>query len=247
MVDVSTRVGIVKSCPTHHPHLGGVPVPVSVTSAAMTATSNSPEPGSGDAALREAAERAERTRHRNLPAFDDLPGVGDTANLRFGPALHDVCSSLLPLVGVWRGEGEATHPSLSESYRFLQQLIFAHDGGPFLYYEGRAWRLDRAGGTIVGPAFREVGWWRPQPDHTIELLLTHSTGVVEMFFGKPRNQTSWELATDAVLRTPTAADVTAASRLYGLVGGSLAYVEERATSQHELQPRLSAKLERVVG
>jgi hypothetical protein len=213
----------------------------------MTATSNSPEPGSGDAAVRAAAERAEKTRDRNLPTFDDLPGVGDTANLRLGPELNNACLQLLPLVGVWRGEGEASHPSLDQSYRFLQQVTFAHDGRPFLFYESRAWRLDSKGGSVAEPAFREVGWWRPQPDDTIEVLLLHASGVAEMFFGKPRNQTTWELSTDAVLRTPTAEDVTAASRLYGVVEGSLAYVEERATSEHELQPRLSAKLERIVG
>lgn len=206
-----------------------------------------PEPGSGDAAVQAAAERAELTRDRNLPEFDDLPGVGDTANLRLGPGLNDACLALLPLVGVWRGEGEAKHPSMSESYRFLQQVTFSHDGRPFLFYESRAWKLDGEGGNIVEPAFREVGWWRPQPDDTIELLLTHSDGIAEMFFGRPRNQTTWELSTDAVLRTPTADDVSAASRLYGVVEGSLAYVEERATSEHEMQPRLSAKLERVVG
>lgn len=210
-------------------------------------TSNQPEPGSGDAAVQAAAERAEYTRHRNVPEFDDLPGVGDTANLRLGPELNEACLALLPLVGVWRGEGEANHPSLDEPYRFLQQVTFAHDGRPFLYYESRAWKLTGEGGDVVGPAFRETGWWRPQPDDTIELLLVHSTGVAEMFFGKPRNQTSWELSTDAVMRTPSAEDVTAASRLYGVVEGSLAYVEERATSEHELQPRLSAKLDRVVG
>ncbi|WP_243790331.1 FABP family protein [Saccharopolyspora gloriosae] len=213
----------------------------------MTATSNQPEPGSGDAAVQAAAERAEVTRERNVPTFDDLPGVGDTANLREGPDLHSACLMLLPLVGVWRGEGEAAHPSQDESYRFLQQVTFAHDGRPFLYYESRAWRLDGEGGSVVGPAFREVGWWRPQPDDTIELLLVHSTGVSEMFFGQPRNKTTWELSTDAVIRTPTADDATAASRLYGVVDGSLAYVEERATSEHELQPRLSAKLDRIVG
>jgi hypothetical protein len=213
----------------------------------MSAIPNSPEPGSGDAALREAAERAEQTRHRNLPTFDDLPGTEDTANLRLGPSLHDACLGLLPLVGVWRGEGEASHPTLDEPYRFIQQVVFAHDGQPFLSYESRAWRLDGPGGTVIEPAFREVGWLRPQPDETIELVLVHSTGVAEMFFGKPLSQTSWELSTDAVMRTPTSEDVKAASRLYGVVHGSLAYVEERATSQHELQPRLSAKLERIVG
>lgn len=213
----------------------------------MNATSNQPEPGSGDAAVQAAAERAEWTRGRNVPSFDDLPGVGDTANLRLGPELNDACLALLPLVGVWRGEGEASHPSLDESYRFLQQVTFAHDGRPFLFYESRAWKLDGEAGNIVEPAFREVGWWRPQPDDTIELLLVHSAGVSEMFFGSPRSQTTWELSTDAVIRTPTGDDVTAASRLYGVVEGFLAYVEERATSEHELQPRLSAKLERVVG
>ena len=206
-----------------------------------------PEPGSGDAAVRAQAERAEQTRERNVPEFDDVPGVGDTANLRLGPEIDEACLALLPLVGVWRGEGEASHPSLAESYRFLQEVTFSHDGRSFLRYESRAWRLDGAGGEIVEPAFRETGWWRPQPDDTIEVLIAHSSGVAEMFFGKPRNQTTWEFSTDAVVRTPTAEDVTAANRLYGVVEGSLAYVEERATSEHEMQPRLSAKLERVVG
>ncbi|MCI2419676.1 FABP family protein [Saccharopolyspora sp. K220] len=213
----------------------------------MTQTPNAPQPGSGDAAVAAAAERAKLTRNRNVPEFDDLPGTGDTANLRMGPSLHDACLALLPLVGVWRGEGEASHPSLDESYRFIQQVTIAHDGRPFLTYASRAWRLDGEGGNVIAPAFREVGFWRPQPDDTIELLVLHESGVAEMFFGTPRNQTTWEFGTDAVLRTPTSDDVTAASRLYGVVEGSLAYVEERATSEHELQPRLSAKLDRIVG
>ena len=213
----------------------------------MTATPNPPERGSGDAAVEAAAERAEKTRDRNVPEFEDLPGAGDTANLRLGPELNSACLALLPLVGVWRGEGEASHPSLEESYRFLQQVTFSHDGRPFLHYESRAWQLDGEGGNIVAPAFREVGWWRPQPNDMIEVLLAHSSGVSEMFFGQPRSKTTWEFSTDAVVRTPTAEDATAASRLYGVVDGALAYVEERATSEHELQPRLSAKLDRVVG
>ncbi|QUH05432.1 FABP family protein [Saccharopolyspora erythraea] len=210
-------------------------------------SSDQPERGSGDAAVQAAAERAEQTRGRNVPQFDDLPGVGDTANLRLGAELNQACLALLPLVGVWRGDGEAKHPALPESYWFRQQVTFAHDGRPFVFYESRAWRLDREGGEVVAPDFREVGWLRPQADDTIEFLLVHAGGVSEMFFGKPRNQTTWEFATDAVIRTPSAEDATAASRLYGVVEGALAYVEERATSEHELQPRLSAKLDRVVG
>ncbi|ALG14177.1 FABP family protein [Kibdelosporangium phytohabitans] len=204
-------------------------------------------PGSGDAAVQAAAERAKLTRHRNLPQFDDLPIPADTANLREGPNLNDALLALLPLVGVWRGEGEVVYPTLDKTHKFGQQITFAHDGRPFLSYESRAWLLDDDG-NVIRPAAREVGWWRVQSDDTIELLLAHVTGIVEIFYGTPRTQTSWELTTDAVARTSSAKEVTGAKRLYGLVNnGDLAYVEERAMVGQELQPHTSAYLTRVVG
>lgn len=201
----------------------------------------------GDEAVQAAAERAKATRHRNLPQFDDLPIPVDTANLREGPNLNDALLALLPLVGVWHGEGEVVYPTLSQTYKFGQQVTFAHDGRPFLAYEARSWLLDDDG-NVIRPAAREVGWWRAQPDDTIELLLAHATGIVEIFYGKPRTQTSWELSTDAVVRTSSAKEVNGAKRLYGLVNnGDLAYVEERAMMGQELQPHTSAYLTRVVG
>lgn len=202
---------------------------------------------SGDAAVQAAAERAEVTRHRNVPQFEDLPIPGDTANLREGPNLNDACLALLPLVGVWRGKGEVVYPTIDGPFKFGQQITFAHDGRPFLSYEARAWLLDDDG-KVIRPAAREVGWWRPQEDDTIELLLAHATGVTEIFYGSPRNSTSWELDTDIVTRTASAKEVNAAKRLYGLVNnGDLAYVEERAMMGQELQPHTSAYLRRVVG
>nr|WP_042183630.1 FABP family protein [Kibdelosporangium sp. MJ126-NF4]CEL15664.1 DUF1794 [Kibdelosporangium sp. MJ126-NF4]CTQ93589.1 DUF1794 [Kibdelosporangium sp. MJ126-NF4] len=204
-------------------------------------------PGSGDAAVQAAQERAKLTRHRNVPQFDDLPIPADTANLREGPNLNDALLALLPLVGVWRGEGEVVYPTLDKTHKFGQQISFAHDGRPFLAYESRAWLLNDDG-SVIRPAAREVGWWRVQPDDTIELLLTHATGIVEIYYGQPRTQTSWELTTDAVVRTSTAKEVVGAKRLYGLVNnGDLAYVEERAMVGQELQPHTSAYLTRVVG
>jgi hypothetical protein len=212
----------------------------------MTSNSRETAQGSGDAALHAAAERAASTRDRNLPQVAGLPIVSDTANLREGPDLHEQLLPLLPLVGVWRGEGEAVYPTIEGPYRFGQQLTFAHDGRPFLYYEARAWLLDEAG-KVIRPAAREVGWWRVQPDETIEMLLAHSTGIAEIFYGKPRNLTSWELSTDVVVRTESAKEINAAHRLYGVVEGDLAYVEERAMSGQPLQPHISARLERVIG
>lgn len=205
------------------------------------------EPG-GNEAIRAAAERAERTREANRPQWPDLPIPDDTANLRLGPELHDALLPLLPLVGVWRGEGEVVYPTIDGPFAFGQLITVSHDGRPFLGWEARAWLLDGPGGAVVRPAAREVGWWRPRPDGTVEVLLAHQTGVVEVFYGTTRTQTSWELQTDAVARTASAKEVTGASRLYGIVeGGDLAYVEERAMVGQALQPHTSARLQRVVG
>jgi len=202
---------------------------------------------SGDAAIAAAAEKAKSTRHRNLPQFDDLPIPADTANLREGPNLHDQCVSLLPLIGVWRGEGEVVYPTIDGPFHFGQQVTFAHDGRPFLAYEARSWLLD-ADGNVIRPAARETGWWRPQPDGTIEVLLAHATGIVEIYYGRQRNLSAWELSTDGLMRTATAKDVNSAQRLYGLVNnGDLAYVEERAMMGQPLQPHTSCYLKRVVG
>jgi THAP4-like, heme-binding beta-barrel domain len=201
----------------------------------------------GDEVLRAAAERAQHTGIRNLPEFTDLPIPGDTANLREGPELHPQCLMVLPLVGVWRGEGEVVYPSIDGPYRFGQQVVICHDGRPFLRYESRAWLLDEAG-QVIRPAARETGFWRPQADGTIELLAAHGTGIVELYYGRPRNQTSWELATDTVVRSSSAKEVTGAHRLYGIVeDGDLAYVEQRAMVGQPLQPHVSVRLHRVIG
>lgn len=201
----------------------------------------------GDEVLRAAAERAQATRDRNLPDVEDLPVPPDTANLRQGPDLHPANLALLPLVGVWRGEGEVDYPTIDGPVRFGQQIVVSHDGRPFLHYEARAWLLD-ADGAVIRPAARESGWWRPQADDTIEFVTAHATGVVEVFYGAPRSQTAWELATDAVVRTASAKDVTGAQRLYGIVdGGDLAYVEERAMVGQPMQPHVSARLARIAG
>ncbi len=208
--------------------------------------------GSGDAAVAAAEQRAEATARRTISDDDDLPIPGDTANLRTGPELHPLCQPLLPLVGVWRGEGEWSYPTLEQPRRFGQRVTVSHDGRPFLRYEAVAWLLPDGvqDGSPDGPAeqgAREVGWWRPQPDGTIELIVAHAEGVVELFYGQAQTLTSWSLGTDAVVRTASAPTVTGATRLYGIVEGKLAYVEERATTDHELQPHTSALLSRTVG
>lgn len=192
------------------------------------------------------ANAAPDSPRRNRPRFDDLPVPDDTANLREGPDLHQQCLGLLPLIGVWRGTGEVAYPTI-ETQAYGQQLVFAHDGRPFLSYEARAWILDDEG-NVVRPAARETGFWRPQADGELEVLISHATGISELFYGRALDLRSWEIRTDAVVRTATAKDVQAGHRLYGLVeGGDLAYVDERAMMGQPLQPHLSARLHRIAG
>jgi hypothetical protein len=184
---------------------------------------------------------------RNLPQFNDLPVGVDTASLSQGVELHPQCQPLAPLIGVWRGEGLAQYPSLLGEFPYGQQLVFAHDGRPFLFYEARSWLLSPSG-QVLRPAAREVGWWRMTEDETIELVLTHMFGICEIWYGGAATEASWELGTETVARTDTARDTTAAVRLYGLVDNEqLAYVEERALRGLPIQPHLSAQLQRIIG
>ncbi|MCW4356083.1 FABP family protein [Hoyosella sp. YIM 151337] len=207
------------------------------------------EPGSGNAAVEAAAERAKSTGSRNVADLPGLPLPEDTANLRQGPNLSDALLALLPLVGVWRGEGEGNHPDTGD-YRFGQQIVVTHDGGDYLTWEARSWVIDDAG-AYVKPDLRERGFWRvadSDGEEVIEFLLTHTTGLVELYYGEARTQSSWELATDVVIRSQSAEVVGGAKRLYGIIaGGDLAYVEERINADGQLVPRLSARLQRYAG
>ena len=160
---------------------------------------------SANEAIAEAADKFASASTRNIPGLPDIPHPEDTANLRLGPDLNPAMLALLPLVGVWRGEGEGRDPESTEEYRFGQQIVVSHDGGSYLAWESRSWRLD-SDGNYAHPDLREVGFWRisggegekgSDNEEVIELLLTHSTGVVELFYGHALNQSSWELATDA--------------------------------------------------
>lgn len=154
--------------------------------------------------------------------------------------LNPACAALQPLLGKWRGEGTVDYPTIDGPRRFAQETTIGHDGRPFLSHESRAWLLD-ADGNVVRPAAREVGWWRPQPDGSVEFLLAHATGIVEVFYGQAAGA-SWELLTDSVVPTRTAKSVDASKRRYRVLDGVLEFSEERAMVGQPLQPHTSARL-----
>lgn len=159
------------------------------------------------------------------------------------PEPHPAIAPLSFLLGRWEGTGVVDYPTI-ESAHFRQEISFSHNGKPFLIYSSRTWLLDEAGKT-GRPLAMEVGFWRPQPDDRLEVLLAHPTGITEIYLGEISG-TKIEMATDAVMRTATAKEVTAGKRLYGMVGADLAYAFDLAAVRQPLQPHVSAQLRRVI-
>jgi hypothetical protein len=184
----------------------------------------------------------------NAPPVEPYP-YEETHDLRAGPDLHPALLGLLPYIGVWRGRGRGGFPTI-EDFDFAQEIRISHDGRPFLFYESRSWILDEES-RPVRPAAREIGWWRPviadgRVTDDIEAMMMTPTGVKELYLGRLTG-TQLEMATDAVLRTATAKEVTAGHRLFGIVEGDLLYAQEMAALGHKLSPHLSARLIRVGG
>jgi hypothetical protein len=158
------------------------------------------------------------------------------------PPPHEAIAPLSFLLGWWEGAGVVGYPTI-ESVNFGQEISFSHNGKPFLIYSSRTWLVEDDG-AIGRPLAMEVGFWRPQPDNQVEVLLTHPTGITEIYLGTV-DGTKIELITDAVVRTASAKEVTAGKRLYGLIGADLGYAYDMAAVGQPLQPHVSAQLKRV--
>lgn len=156
----------------------------------------------------------------------------------------DLHPDLMPvafLLGQWRGNGHGDYPTI-DAFEFGQEAGFTHDGRAFLHYFSRTWALDDDGGEGK-PLALETGFVRPQPDGTIEWVLSHPTGITEIWYGTV-DGAKVDISTDAVARTRTAKEYVAGKRLYGLVEGDLMWAFDMAAMGQEMQPHIWARLQR---
>ncbi|MFI0431672.1 MAG: FABP family protein [Candidatus Nanopelagicales bacterium] len=156
------------------------------------------------------------------------------------------------LLGKWAGVGLGQYPTIEE-FRFFQEVTVTTDGRPFLTYHSRSWIVDDEGERIR-PSGTEVGYLRPLPDNEVEFLLQHPTGITEVWFGRVEvtgltdsviTGARLQLSTDGIMRTPTAKEVSAGLRLYGLVEGDLLWTYDMAAVGQPMQNHLSARLKRA--
>lgn len=162
-------------------------------------------------------------------------------DLTLSPAL----APLAWLVGRWEGAGVVGYPTI-ESANFGQEIVVSHDGRPFLEWQSHTWLLDPESGERVRPLATELGIWRVLDNGEIELLLTHNTGIIEMYVGRrDPAKPMIEMRTDGVLRSPATKEYNAGARLYGLVDADLMWAMDMAAVGQPLQSHASAQLKRV--
>ena len=156
----------------------------------------------------------------------------------------DLHPDLVPIgwmIGRWEGTGKGTYPGV-EDFEFSQQMDLAHNGGAYLHYLSQT--FETADGRAIRPLAMETGFWRPQPDGGLEVVMCHQDGVAEVWYGRITGA-KIELATDAVVRTASAPEYAAGQRLYGNVEGDLLWTFDKAASGHPLQSHMWARLRRA--
>jgi hypothetical protein len=159
-------------------------------------------------------------------------------------------------------------------HEFGQRVSFSQDGLPYLNYTSQSWLLDEAltplatesgywhlsrklGPGDSGPAMLPGVGERPfQTAEAVETLrnevggfdievsLIHPGGVHELYLGRVKGPRI-DLATDAVMRSATAKEYAAATRIYGLVDGALLWAWDIAALGQDLRTHASGRLERV--
>jgi hypothetical protein len=153
------------------------------------------------------------------------------------------------LLGHWEGVGQGQYPN-SSNFSFIQQLEFNNDGRSFIDYESKSWELN-ADGSAGKPLHSEKGFWKPGEGTSVEVSISHVTGISEIWTGLNEVLTIDEakitsararIATQWVGRVPSAKPVDAGDRLYGLMNGELMWTYDMAAVGQKMQNHLWARL-----
>lgn len=152
--------------------------------------------------------------------------------------LHESLAPLAFLLGAWTGAGAGEYPTIAP-FGYREEVTFTSVGKPFLAYVQRTWALDDG-----RPLHTESGYLRHTGQGSVELVLAHPTGIVEVYTGAVQ-ATSLQLATSGVLTTPTAKRVDALERDVSVAGDELTYAVRMAAVGLPLTHHLAATLHRV--
>ena len=148
--------------------------------------------------------------------------------------IYDNHTHLDPSTG--SGQAEQRQLATESGYWRLSRTLGDGDPGPAML-PGIGERPFQTA-DAVEPLRNEVGGF------DIEVSLIHPGGVHELYLGRVKGPRI-DLATDAVMRSATAKEYAAATRIYGLVDGALLWAWDIAALGQDLRTHASGRLERV--
>ncbi len=157
------------------------------------------------------------------------------------PPLHPLCAPVAFLLGEWHGDGHGGYPGITP-FAYREEMRVWHTGKPYLALEQRTWQTDgdKAGREIHG----ELGYLRCGEDGGLELMVAMAPGHVEVSSGTV-DVTRITLASVGVVDAPSAAAVSAVTRMWWLEGDVLRYDLEMSALAQPMTWHLAAELRRV--
>lgn len=158
-----------------------------------------------------------------------------------GPELHPLNAPLIPLLGEWQGPGEGAYPTI-DSFSYGETLIFGHVGKPFVAMNQRT--KERESGL---PLHAEAGYFRPQGDGTVELVLSQPSGIVEILTGSITETEAGveiDVSSVSVNTAPSAKLVKETRRRYVVEGDTLTCDFWMAAMGEPLTHHLTSSLSR---
>lgn len=152
--------------------------------------------------------------------------------------MHEALTPVSWLLGTWRGRGTGIYPTIDD-FTYEEELRFWHSGKPVMSYSSRTSASDDGRALHA-----EMGYWRPQDDGSIEVVIAHSFGLTEIMQGRieSRNLVFESVSFEG---TPTAKLVEAERRVITSTANGLSYEMEMDFGGHGLQNHLRAELHRV--
>lgn len=153
------------------------------------------------------------------------------------PALHPLLEPISWLLGTWTGRGEGFYPTIA-SFGYGEEARFWHSGKPLLSYIQRSWSLSDG-----SPLHSETGFWRPQENGGIEVVLAHGFGVTEVSEGTVEGRRI-DVRSRSLAGSSTANQVGAVHRVVFRDGDDIVYEIAMAAAEQPLQGHLTARLRR---